>query len=148
MGEKTILLANEQETRKLGQTLADDLSPNTVILLRGNLGAGKTTFIQGLAVGLGIQGAIASPTFTLINEYLEGRLPLYHIDLYRLQPEEIKQLHLQTYWEGIEVEPGITAIEWSELLPHLPSHYLQIELSINDDDTRQAKIITDVTQKR
>ncbi|MGY6529186.1 MAG: tRNA (adenosine(37)-N6)-threonylcarbamoyltransferase complex ATPase subunit type 1 TsaE [Cyanobacterium sp.] len=141
MDKKIIRLADEWETRKLGENIAQDLSPNTVILLRGNLGAGKTTFIQGLGAGLGIEGAIASPTFTLINEYLEGRLPLYHIDLYRLQPEEIKQLHLQTYWEGIEVEQGVTAIEWSELLPHLPPTYLQIELTINDDDTRQAVII-------
>ncbi|WP_069791650.1 tRNA (adenosine(37)-N6)-threonylcarbamoyltransferase complex ATPase subunit type 1 TsaE [Cyanobacterium sp. IPPAS B-1200] len=138
MGEKIILLANEWETRKLGEKVAQDLNPNSVILLRGNLGAGKTTFIQGLGAGLGIESAISSPTFTLINEYLEGRLPLYHIDLYRLAPPEIKQLHLQTYWEGIEVEAGITAIEWSELLPHLPPHYLQVDLIINDDDTRQA----------
>lgn len=141
MGKEVIFLADEWETRKLGEKIAQHLTPNTVILLRGNLGAGKTTFIQGLGLGLGIESAIASPTFTLINEYLEGRLPLYHIDLYRLGSEEIKQLHLQTYWEGIEVEPGITAIEWSELLPHLPPDYLQVELTINDDDTRQAMII-------
>ncbi len=139
MSEEIVLLANEWETRKLGEKIAQSLSPNSVILLRGNLGAGKTTFIQGIGAGLGIKDAIASPTFTLINEYLEGRLPLYHIDLYRLNSQEIKQLHLESYWEGIEVEAGITAIEWSELLPNLPSNYLQIELIIKDN-TRQAKI--------
>ncbi len=138
MSQEIILLADEWQTRRLGKEIVQSLSPNSIILLRGNLGAGKTTFIQGVGAGLGIEDAIASPTFTLINEYLEGSLPLYHIDLYRLTEAEIKQLHLESYWEGIEVEPGITAIEWSELLPQLPSNYLQIELTINDDDTRKA----------
>jgi len=140
MSQEIVLLADEWQTRQLGKEIAQSLSPNSIILLRGNLGAGKTTFIQGVGAGLGIEDAIASPTFTLINEYLEGSLPLYHIDLYRLKEAEIKQLHLESYWEGIEVKPGITAIEWSELLPQLPYNYLQIELTINNDDTRKATI--------
>ena len=125
-----ISLKDAKATQKFGQELATLLSPNTVILLSGELGAGKTTFVQGLGEGLGIQTPIVSPTFTLINEYLEGRLPLYHLDLYRLETESaIAQLYPESYWEGKEVIPGVTAIEWAEKLPYLPESYLQVKLS-------------------
>ena len=138
--EEIILLADQFATKKLGRQLAEQLTPNSVLLLRGNLGAGKTTLIQGLGEALNITEPIVSPTFTLINEYTEGKIPLYHIDLYRLQPEEIKHLYLENYWEGIEVEPGITAIEWSELLPNLPKKYLQINLEIDLELGRKATL--------
>ena len=78
------------------------LPPDTILLLKGDLGAGKTTLVQGIGIGggLGITDAIVSPTFTLINEYPEGRLPLYHLDLYRLEPAEVRSLYLEKYWEG------------------------------------------------
>jgi len=124
-----ISLKDASQTQTFGQELASLLSPNTVILLSGELGAGKTTFVQGLGEGLGITMPIVSPTFTLINEYLEGRIPLYHLDLYRLENESaIAQLFPESYWEGKEVTPGITAIEWAERLPYLPQSYLQIKL--------------------
>jgi tRNA threonylcarbamoyladenosine biosynthesis protein TsaE len=135
-----ILLSNEWETKKLGQRLADELTTNSILLLSGNLGTGKTTLIQGLGEALGIKEAIVSPTFTLINEYLEGKIPLYHIDLYRLTSQQVKDLHLENYWEAIEVEAGITAIEWSELLPNLPSNYLKINLEIDENLGRKATI--------
>lgn len=138
--EETILLSDQFATKKLGSQLAAQLTPNTVVLLSGNLGAGKTTLIQGLGEALGITEPIVSPTFTLINEYTEGKIPLYHIDLYRLAPEEIKHLYLENYWDGIEVEPGITAIEWSELLPNLPPTYLHINLEIDLEWGRKATI--------
>ncbi|MBD2395489.1 tRNA (adenosine(37)-N6)-threonylcarbamoyltransferase complex ATPase subunit type 1 TsaE [Cyanobacterium aponinum FACHB-4101] len=138
--QKKIFLPDEESTKKLGKEFAQKLTPNSVLLLQGNLGAGKTTFIQGLGEGLGISEPIVSPTFTLINEYLEGKIPLYHIDLYRLNPEQVKHLHLQNYWEGIEVEAGITAIEWSDLLPQLPPHYWQIILELTPDSGRNAFI--------
>ena len=129
--QQTIFLANELATKNLGKQLAEELTPNGVLLLTGNLGAGKTTLIQGLGEALGITEAIVSPTFTLINEYTEGNIPLYHIDLYRLKQVEIEDLYLENYWQGIEVTPGITAIEWSELLPYLPSSYLKVNLEID-----------------
>ena len=135
-----ILLADEKATKKLGHNLAEQLTPNSVLLLSGNLGAGKTTLIQGLGEALGIKDSIVSPTFTLINEYPEGKIPLYHIDLYRLNSTQIKELHLENYWLGIEYEPGITAIEWAELLPNLPSKYLKINLEIDDRLGRKASI--------
>jgi len=112
-----------------------------VILLEGDLGAGKTTLVQGIGEGLGITDSIVSPTFTLINEYLEGRLPLYHLDLYRLEPEEVKALNLESYWEGIEFELGIVAIEWAERLSYKPQRYLSICLNYSVDTGRQASLI-------
>lgn len=135
-----LTLANTKTTEKLGQKLAMMLPPNSVILLFGELGAGKTTFVQGLGEGLGITQPIVSPTFTLINEYLEGKVPLYHLDLYRLEnTEAITNLFPETYWEGKEVKPGITAIEWAGRLPYFPQSYLKIEL-LKTVTSRQAKI--------
>lgn len=138
--QQIILLADEEATKKLGYNLAEQLTPNSVLLLRGNLGAGKTTLIQGLGEALGIKDSIVSPTFTLINEYIEGKMPLYHIDLYRLNSAQIKELHLENYWLGVEYEAGITAIEWAELLPNLPPKYLKINLEIDNQLGRKATI--------
>lgn len=134
-----ISLADAEATRSLGRNLGQSLPSGSVILLEGDLGSGKTTLVQGLGEGLGITEPIVSPTFTLINEYTEGRLPLYHLDLYRLQPEEVSTLHPEIYWEGIEVPPGIVAIEWAERLQYKPSAYLNIYLTLDPVDTsRQA----------
>lgn len=103
-----------------------------MLCLQGDLGSGKTTLVQGLGIGLGITEAIDSPTFTLINEYVGGRLPLYHFDLYRLEPADVVTLAPEIYWEGIETEPGIVAIEWSERLPYHPDTYLHIQLQADD----------------
>jgi ATPase, YjeE family len=125
-------LPDAEATRKLGVALGRSLPAGTVILLQGDLGAGKTTLVQGIAEGLEIQDSIESPTFTLINEYLAGRIPLYHLDLYRLEPEEVEALHLESYWDGLEMDLGIVAIEWAEKLPYKPDNYLQICLSYCD----------------
>ncbi|MBN2703710.1 MAG: tRNA (adenosine(37)-N6)-threonylcarbamoyltransferase complex ATPase subunit type 1 TsaE [Pontiellaceae bacterium] len=99
-----------EETWALAAELADELGAGTVMALHGDLGAGKTCFVQGLAVALGIDEPITSPTYTLIGEY-EGRLPLHHIDLYRLSgPTEALGLGLEEYFDA----QGITAIEWAE----------------------------------
>lgn len=139
MTELSIFLATLQATQHLGQILGQTLPAGHVLLFEGDLGAGKTSLIQGLGQGLGISDAIVSPTFTLINEYHEGRVPLYHLDLYRLTPTQVDELYLETYWQGIEMPPGIVAIEWSERLLHRPSHYLLINL-YHQDDARQATL--------
>jgi tRNA threonylcarbamoyladenosine biosynthesis protein TsaE len=123
----TLHLPDVTATLALGQRLGETLPP-TVLLLSGDLGAGKTTLIQGLGQGLGIADPILSPTFTLINEYTDGRLPLYHLDLYRLDPAGVATLYPELYWDGVEVEPGIMAIEWAERLPDPPPTYLDIHL--------------------
>jgi tRNA threonylcarbamoyl adenosine modification protein YjeE len=100
------------------------------MLLEGNLGSGKTTFMQAFGHALGIKTPIASPTFTLIDEYIEGRLPMYHIDLYRLEPSQVPSLHLQEYWRGEDFPLGVVAIEWSSKLHSPPLNFLQINLSV------------------
>lgn len=85
-----------------------------ILLLFGDLGSGKTTFVQGLGAGLGIVESISSPTFTLINEYLEGRIPLYHVDLYRLEMSQVDSLELEESYYGGETLTGVLAIEWAE----------------------------------
>lgn len=135
-------LANPDATLALGETLGQMLPAGTVLLLEGDLGSGKTTLVQGIGRGLGVTDAIASPTFTLINEYPEGRIPLYHLDLYRLEPTEVLELNLESYWDGVEMPLGIVAIEWAERLPQLPRDYLKIALSLQAVEGRQAVLTT------
>ncbi len=133
-----IELPDAQRTFQLGVYLGQQLAAGTVLLLNGDLGAGKTTLVQGLGRGLGINDAIVSPTFTLINEYREGRIPLYHFDLYRLETQEISALNIELFGDGVEYPLGIIAIEWAELLPELPPQFLSIELQ-NLDEGRTAR---------
>jgi tRNA threonylcarbamoyladenosine biosynthesis protein TsaE len=105
--------ASASETLEFGKKLAAGLKPGQVLLLKGDLGAGKTCLVQGLALGLGSSTEVGSPTFTLINEYKGGRLPLYHVDLYRLEPgAAVEGLGLDEYFDG----EGVTAVEWPERL--------------------------------
>ena len=134
-----ILLPTLEDTLNFGQLLGQQLVPGANLLLFGNLGAGKTSLVQGIGRGLGIKELIVSPTFTLINEYLDGRIPLYHLDLYRLEPTQVDSVYPELYWLAEEVEPGITAIEWSQRLSFLPDRYLKIELS-NLFEGRQATL--------
>ena len=126
----TIFLSNPQDTQRFGCLLGKHLNPGSTLLLVGNLGAGKTTLVQGIGRGLGILEPIVSPTFTLVNEYLDGRLPLYHLDLYRLDPSSVDDIYPEMYWSGIETASGITAIEWSQRLSIYPPSYIKIELSV------------------
>lgn len=122
-------LPDQTATHKFGIALGQTLTAGNVLLLQGDLGSGKTTLVQGIGQGLGISDLIVSPTFILLNEYLEGRVPLYHFDLYRLNPAEVDALHLETYWEGWEQPAGIVAIEWAERLTYKPATYLEICLT-------------------
>lgn len=138
--EVRVSLPNAQATRDFGTALGQSLSAGSVLLLQGDLGSGKTTLVQGIGQGLGISDLIVSPTFILLNEYADGRVPLYHFDLYRLAPTEVAALHLETYWEGWEYPAGIVAIEWAERLPYKPADYLTIHLSPTATTGRQATL--------
>ena len=99
------------ETEALGERLAAHLHPGDVIAYTGDLGAGKTAFTRGLARGLGVTDRVTSPTFTIVNEYEGGRLPLFHFDLYRMDsPEELFDIG----WEDYLARGGVCAVEWSE----------------------------------
>ena len=129
--------SSEQETRELGKRMSQKVTPGTVISLRGSLGAGKTVFAKGFAEGLGITEAIVSPTFTLVQEY-DGRLKLYHLDLYRLSGEDEFE---SMGGEDFLYSDGVALIEWSEKIEDmLPDDTIFINITINEDLTRSIEI--------
>ena len=103
--------ASEQDTEALGRALVQRLQPGAVVAFTGDLGAGKTAFVRGMAQGLGIPQRVTSPTFTIVNEYEGGRLPLFHFDMYRLRDADDL---LDIGWEDFLRRGGICAVEWSE----------------------------------
>ncbi|MBN9388065.1 MAG: tRNA (adenosine(37)-N6)-threonylcarbamoyltransferase complex ATPase subunit type 1 TsaE [Chloroflexi bacterium] len=125
------------QTQRCGSQLAQQLGPGTVILLEGDLGAGKTTFTKGLAQGLGVEGYVNSPTFTLVNEY-EGRLPVYHLDCYRLENgREALDFGIEEYLYG----EGVTVIEWPERIREIwPSSYIRVTLSYLNETKRSLRV--------
>jgi len=125
---------SEAETAGVATELAGGLRPGAVVLLSGNLGAGKTAFVRGLAAGLGIDpDEVSSPTFTLIHEYKGGRLALYHADLYRLGRAATEDLGL----EELGVADGVLAIEWPDRLSHGMDGAIAVSIDIVDDSTRR-----------
>jgi tRNA threonylcarbamoyladenosine biosynthesis protein TsaE len=125
---------SEEETAAFARDVATTLRAGDVVLLTGNLGAGKTAFVRGLADGLGINPEeVSSPTFTIVHEYRGGRLTLYHADLYRLESAATEDIGL----EEMGVKDGVLAIEWPERLSHtLPSAVI-VNLEIVADETRR-----------
>lgn len=107
-----VLTRSEAETEALGARLAAVLAPGSVVAYRGGLGMGKTAFTRGLARGLGYKGRVTSPTFTIVNEYEGGRLPLFHFDMYRLEGADAL---FDIGWEDYLDRGGVCAVEWSEL---------------------------------
>ena len=132
-----IYLENEEKTREIGSKLGELLTPKSVICLIGDLGAGKTTMTQSLARALGVDDYITSPTFTIVNEY-EGKMPLYHFDVYRIgSSEEMYDIGFDEYIDG----EGVCIIEWANLIEDiLPDEYLYIEM--NYIETGREMIIT------
>jgi tRNA threonylcarbamoyladenosine biosynthesis protein TsaE len=126
--------ASIEETLELGRKMSLELKPGDVIALSGVLGAGKTCLVKGIALGLGIGEPVTSPTFTIIQEY-DGRIPLYHIDLYRItDPAELDDLGIEEYLHG----DGVTVIEWPEKAASLLPHYtLAVGISVLDGGRRQ-----------
>ena len=133
MATRTITTHSELETAAAGRDLASRLSAGSVVLLFGDLGAGKTAFVRGLAEGLGIPAEnVSSPTFTIMQEYRGGRLPLYHVDLYRLDDSrEIDELGLDELTAN-----GILAIEWADKLARRHPGAVNVRIRHCDDDRR------------
>lgn len=128
-----------EETEAVGERLAKKLQPGAVIAFTGDLGAGKTALTRGLARGLGVLDRVTSPTYTLVNEYDTGRLPLFHFDLYRLeQAEEVYDIG----WEDYLTRGGVCAVEWSEkIAPLLPEDVIRVELRRSGgEETREIAI--------
>lgn len=126
-------------TKQLASTLAAYVSPGDVIMLTGNLGAGKTHFVKGLAEGLGINIDITSPTFSIYTPYQSGRIPLLHFDLYRLDsPEQLEDID---FYGAVE-DFGVSCIEWGEKFPNeMPQNYLEIVIDVIDAESREITAI-------
>ena len=137
MTPRTVTTQSEEETAAVGREVAPTLSAGDVLLLYGDLGAGKTAFVRGLAEGLGVsRDEVSSPTFTLIQEYRGGRLPLFHVDLYRIEdPREFDELGLDEI-----AEDGVLAIEWAERLPRPPHGAVRISIEHAGDSDRRITI--------
>lgn len=132
-----ITVQNLEKTEQLGKAIGNLVSAGDVIILSGDLGAGKTTFTKSLALGLGIQQMIKSPTYTIIREYQTGRIPLYHMDVYRIGGEA-DELGLEEYFEG----NGVSVVEWGQLLEeNLPEDYLTIFFE-KDSQNLEKRIMT------
>lgn len=131
--------SSPSETEALGAALAKQLRPGDVLAFCGDLGAGKTAFTRGLARGLGITAPVTSPTFTIVNEYLHGRLPLFHFDLYRLPNADAVY---DIGWDDYLDRGGVCAVEWSENAPQLMVNAIKIVIRRTEggDDCREITI--------
>ena len=127
------------ETRALGCHLAAQLRPGDVLLLLGDLGAGKSELTRGIARGLGVSSPVASPSFTILNVYDEGRIPLYHFDWYRLNSaEELYEMGMDEYLGG----DGVAVVEWPSRCPEaVPEKYLEVRIDPLDDCAREIALI-------
>ena len=126
-----------EETEKIGAALAEKMEPGTVIAYRGDLGAGKTAFTRGLARGLGYAEPVTSPTYTIVNEYLGGRLPLFHFDMYRLHSaDDLWDIG----WEDYLDRGGVCAVEWSENVTEALEGAITVSIEKLDDTTRRITI--------
>jgi tRNA threonylcarbamoyladenosine biosynthesis protein TsaE len=133
----TFLTNSPRETEAVGEALAKILQPGTVIAYRGDLGAGKTAFTRGLARGLGYDEPVTSPTYTIVNEYLGGRLPLFHFDMYRLaSSDDLWDIG----WEDYLDRGGICAVEWSENVADALEDPVLITIEKLGEDARRITI--------
>ncbi len=126
-----------EETEKIGEALAKSLQPGTVLAYRGDLGAGKTAFTRGLARGLGCKETVTSPTYTIVNEYLGGRLPLFHFDMYRLaSSDDLWDIG----WEDYLEREGVCAVEWSENVADAMENAVTVTIEKLGETTRRITI--------
>lgn len=138
-------MKDEQDTAAFGRELAMSLKPGELVALMGDLGTGKTAMTKAIAEGLGITEMITSPTFTIVQEYHDGRLPLYHFDVYRIQdPEEMFEIGYEEYFYG----KGVCVVEWADLIEDLlPEHSVVIRLEYGSTETERRYEVLDGREK-
>ena len=125
------------ETERIGAFLAEKLQPGTVNAYRGDMGAGKTAFTRGIAKGLGCRDCVTSPTYTIVNEYLSGRMPLFHFDMYRLaSAEDLWDIG----WEDYLDRGGVCAVEWSENVEEALERFVLVNIEKIGDESRRITI--------
>ena len=134
---------SEEETQQLGGRLAEKLKAGSVVAFTGDLGAGKTAFTRGMARGLGVEERVTSPTFTIVNEYEGGRLPLFHFDMYRLgSSEELFDIG----WEDYLARGGVCAVEWSENIDDaLEGDTIRVDIRRGENDSQRVVEIEGIT---
>lgn len=133
-----------QEMQHLGAVIAQTAQAHDLLLLNGDLGAGKTTLTQGIGRALGIKRPVKSPTFTIVREYPEAKLPLFHMDFYRLENDDLSSIDLSAYM----AEPGLVVIEWPEIVQEqLPEQFLQLTIKRVDDSWNSTKRIVECAPK-
>lgn len=134
---------SEAATRTLARSLAARLRPGDIVLLHGDLGAGKTVFVKGLAEGLGVDpDEVTSPTFTLVQEYAGGRLPLVHLDLYRLDRTELDDVGL----DPDVAARGVVVVEWAGRLTHRPTGSIDVRIEDGGGDVRRVSVSTEAAE--
>ena len=143
MPSQRFITNSPEETEALGARLARALEPGAVVAFTGDLGAGKTAFVRGLARGLGVPDRVTSPTFTIVNEYEGGRLPLFHFDLYRLGcADELFDIG----WEDYLARGGVCAVEWSERMEELlEPGTIRVDLRRGEDEDRRVITVEGVS---
>jgi len=133
----TIITKSPEETKNLGEEVGKLAKPGDLLAFYGELGAGKTCFIQGISQELEVKDYVTSPSFTIVNEY-QGKIPIYHFDLFRLNAEEILELGYEEYFYG----EGLTVIEWAEMIEQLlPKEHLKIDIKFKDRYQRTISFI-------
>ena len=129
-----VITNSPAETEKVGENLGKVLQPGTVLAYEGDLGAGKTTFTRGLARGLGAVDMVTSPTYTIVNEYLSGRLPLFHFDMYRLaSADDLWDIG----WEDYLERGGVCAVEWSENVAEALEDAIRVRIEKTGEESRR-----------
>lgn len=139
---KQITIDSSSAMQQLGEQIGHNLRPHDLLLLEGDLGAGKTTLTKGIARALGIRRPVKSPTFTIVREYREGKLPLFHMDMYRLEDGDTASLDLEAYLQ----EDGVVIMEWPNFVQtELPPEYLTIAIERDDADLDSTRRIVKVS---
>ncbi|MFR4968158.1 tRNA (adenosine(37)-N6)-threonylcarbamoyltransferase complex ATPase subunit type 1 TsaE [Lactobacillus kalixensis] len=135
---------SSEEMQNLGATIAKTAQPNDLLLLTGDLGAGKTTMTQGIGRALGVRRPVKSPTFTIVREYREAKIPLFHMDFYRLENDDLSSIDLNAYLH----EDGLVVMEWPQvIMTELPDEYLQLNIKRVDDSWNSTKREVEIQAK-